>query len=479
MIGREKEGKRLMAAAASKRSEFVAVYGRRRIGKTYLVRQLLGNRFTFCHTGIENGGVREQLRAFSSSMAEFGYSPARPIRSWMDAFDEIRRIVKESPAEKKIIFLDELPWMDTPKSGFVSALEFFWNGWASARDDVMLVICGSATSWIVNKLLKARGGLHNRTTDQIWLKPFTLGECREYMESLGVRLSPMDIAEGYMAMGGVPYYWSFFRGNLSLAQNIDELFFAPDARLRLEFGQLYSSLFKNPEPYMKIITALGEKAKGLTREELASRIAASESGKLSGWIEELEQCGFIRRYHPFGAVKKGYLCQLIDNYSLFYLRFIKENTRHDPRFWSSVYARPVHRVWAGLAFERLCLQHVDQLRSALGIGGVVSDVCAWRCVDGAEGGAQVDLVIDRDDRVINLCEMKYCDAPFEVSKKQDAELRRRRHVFERETGTAKTVHLTLVTSVGLADTEYKGVFQSVVTLDELFTGLTFERRLQN
>lgn len=468
MIGREKEAKRLTDAAASGHSEFVAVYGRRRVGKTYLVRQTLGARFTFCHTGIENGGVKEQLRAFRSSMAEFGYSPLTTIRSWMDAFDELRRIIKESEAAKKIIFLDELPWMDTPKSGFVSALEFFWNGWASARNDVMLVICGSATSWIINRLLKARGGLHNRTTDQIWLRPFTLGECRRYMESLGVRLSDRDIAEGYMALGGVPYYWSFFRPNLSLAQNIDELFFSVDARLRLEFGQLYSSLFKNPEPYMRIVTALGEKACGLTREELAGRIGASDSGKLSGWIEELEQCGFVRRYHPFGALKKGYLCQLVDNYSLFYLRFIKENVRHDPQFWSSVYGRQFYRAWAGLAFERLCLQHVDQLRTALGIRGVVSDICAWRCTEGAEGGAQVDLVIDRADRVINICEMKYCDSAYEVSKRQDAELRRRRRVFEKESGTSKTVHLTLVTTEGLADTEYKGVFQSVVTLRNLF-----------
>ena len=468
MIGRERESKRLIAAANSGRSEFVAVYGRRRIGKTYLVRQTLGSRFTFCHTGIENGGVKEQLRAFRSSMAEFGYAPTTDLKTWMDAFDELRRVIKSSESVKKIIFLDELPWMDTPKSGFVGALEFFWNGWASARDDVMLIICGSATSWIINKLLRARGGLHNRTTDQIWLRPFTLGECRQYMQSLGVRLSDRDIAEGYMAMGGVPYYWSFFRGNLSLAQNIDELFFSTDARLRLEFGQLYSSLFKNPDPYMKIVTMLAEKAKGLTREELALRIGVADSGKLSGWIEELEQCGFLRRYHPFGAVKKGYLCQLIDNYSLFYLRFIKENVRHDHRFWSSVYGRQLHRTWAGLAFERLCLQHVDQLRSALGIRAVVSDVSAWRCIGGEDGGAQVDLVIDRDDRVINICEMKYCDSEFEVTKSIDAELRRRRRIFEKATGTRKTVHLTLVTSDGLADTEYKGVFQSTVTLKDLF-----------
>ena len=468
MIGRKKERATLMAAEKSPRSEFVAIYGRRRIGKTFLVRETFAERFTFSHAGIENVGMAEQLRAFWSSLRDCGWKGASRPKDWFDAFDALREVVGNSGAGKKILFIDELPWMDTPKSNFIPALEFFWNGWASARKDVLLVVCGSATSWIISKLLKARGGLHNRVTEQIWLRPFSLGECRAYAEELGMNMSDLDLAEAYMALGGVPYYWSFLKPGLSLAQNMDALFFAPDAKLRLEFSQLYASLFKCPEPYVKIVNALGARQSGLTREELAADCSMPESGRLTRYIEELEQCGFIRRYQPFGARKKGFVCQLIDGFTLFHFRFIRENTRHDPKFWTSSYSTPMHRAWAGLAFERLCLLHIDNLKRALGISGVVSSVCAWRSGRGNGAGAQVDLLIDRDDRVINLCEMKFCEGMFAVDRDYNEKLRNRRETFVFHTGTRKAVHLTLVTTNGLADTKYRGVFQSVVLLADLF-----------
>ncbi len=466
MIGRKKERDSLLTAEKAVQSGFVAIYGRRRIGKTFLVRETFGERLTFSHAGVENVGMHEQLRAFSSSLKDFGWQGNGSLKDWFDAFDALKEIVKASASSKKVVFLDELPWMDTAKSNFLPALEFFWNGWASSRKDVLLVVCGSATSWIVSKILKSRGGLHNRVTDQIWLKPFTLAECKAYAAELGMEMSDMELAEAYMALGGVPYYWSFLKPGLSLAQNMDSLFFASDAKLRLEFSQLYSSLFKHPEPYMKIVNALGSKQVGLTREELAAACELPDSGRLTRYLEELEQCGFIRRYMPFGARKKGFVCQLIDCYTLFYFRFIRENLKHDTRFWTSSYATPVHAAWAGLAFERLCLLHVDGIKKALGISGVVGSVCSWRS-GSADGGGQIDLLIDRDDRVINLCEMKFCEEPFQVDKAYDAWLRERRAMFLRQTGTRKAAHLTLVTAIGIAETKYKGVFQSVVTLADL------------
>lgn len=468
MIGRKKEQMSLLSAEKSARSEFVAVYGRRRVGKTFLVRETFVGRLAFSHSGVENVGMADQLRAFRSSLKEYGWNGAGRIKDWFDAFDALKDVVKSSTAEKKVLFIDELPWMDTPKAKFLPALEFFWNGWASARSDILLVVCGSATSWIISKILKSRGGLHNRVTDQIWLRPFTLAECREYAVELELQMSDLELAEAYMALGGVPYYWSFLKPGLSMAQNMDMLFFAPDAKLRLEFSQLYASLFKHPEPYIKIVNALGAKRTGLTREELATDCALGESGRLTRYLEELEQCGFVRRYQPFGAIKKGFVCQLIDNFTLFHFRFIRENIKRDPKFWTSSYATPIHRTWAGLAFEMLCLQHTDNLKRALGISGVVCGVCAWRSRGGEGDGAQIDLLIDRDDRVINLCEMKFCDGPFAVDREYDERLRERRATFLRKTGTRKAVHLTLVTTVGLAETKYRGVFQSVVTLADLF-----------
>lgn len=468
MIGRTAEISALTLAAKSPRSEFVAIYGRRRIGKTFLVREALARQFAFSHSGVENVAMPEQLRAFQSSLKEYGWAGRSRPKDWFDAFDALKDVVKASQLPKKVIFLDELPWMDTPKSNFIPALEFFWNGWASMRNDILLVVCGSATSWIIEKILKARGGLHNRVTDQIWLRPFCLAECDAYAAELGLRMSRMELAEAYMALGGVPYYWSFLKPGLSLAQNMDALFFAPDAKLRLEFPQLYASLFKRPEPYERIVEALAARRTGLTRGELAAACSAADTGKFSRFLEELEQCGFIRRYQPFGSRKKGFVCQLMDNYTLFHLHFIHENMKHDPHFWSSSFASPLHRTWAGLAFERMCLQHGDSLKRALGISGVASALSAWRCGgDGTGRGAQVDLLIDRDDRVINMCEMKFCEGLFAVDKDYDGLLRERRETFVRQTGTKKAVHLTLVTTFGLADTQYKGVFQSVVTLEDI------------
>jgi len=463
MIGRKKEQSTLNHLKESARSEFVVVYGRRRIGKTFLVRQAFSDAFTFSHTGVENVNLSGQLRAFASSLKDAGVSSVPRLSSWFDAFDALKELILSSPAKKKIIFLDELPWMDTPKSSFIPALEFFWNGWCSARNDILLVACGSATSWIVSKILKARGGLHNRVTEQIWLQPFTLSECEAYADELGLSLSRFELAQAYMALGGVPYYWSFLKPGLSIAQNIDALLFAPDAKLRLEFSQLYASLFKNPEPYVKIVTTLGSKASGLLREEIARACGIPESGKLSGYLEELEQCGFVRRYQPYGALKKGYLTQLVDNFTLFHFRFMAENQRHDPHFWTSSCDTPLFRTWAGLAFERLCLQEVGALKRALGITGVICNTCAWR-----GEGAQVDLLLDRNDRIVDLCEMKFCEGLYELDKEEDLRLRTRRETFVRETACRKSAHLILVTTHGLGKSKYQSVFQSVITLDDLF-----------
>ena len=463
MVGRIRERETLLRTLDSARSEFVAIYGRRRIGKTFLVRQTFKENLTFSHTGVENVNLAGQLRAFESSLRDMGYESSRRLRSWFDAFDAVKKVVLASSAEKKVIFLDELSWMDTAKSEFVPALEFFWNGWCSARTDIVLVVCGSATSWILNKILKSRGGLHNRVTEQIWLRPFTLNECEAYAQELGLSYSRYELAMAYMVLGGVPYYWSFLKPGLSLSQNIDALLFAPDARLGLEFKQLYASLFKNPEPYLRIVSVLGEKGIGMSREEIAQASELPETGKLSEYVEELEQCGFVRRYLPYGARKKGFLTQLVDNFTLFHYRFVKENVRKDPHFWTASDGSPLVRAWSGLAFERLCLQHVEALRRALGISGVVTSVCSWR-----GDGAQIDLLLDRNDRVVNLCEMKFCEGTFEMDKSEDQRLRLRRETFVKATGCRKSVHLTLVTTHGLGNTKYQSVFQSVILLDDLF-----------
>lgn len=469
IIGRKEEQQILHSAAQSENSEFVAVYGRRRVGKTYLIRETFGYKFTFQHTGLAKGNTKEQLFSFAISLRDAGYDDCPIPKSWLEAFSLLSTYLKNSTDEKKIVFLDELPWMDTPRSNFISAFEHFWNGWASARKDIVLIICGSATSWIINKVINDHGGLHNRVTKQIALQPFTLKECEMFAQSKGLEMSRYQLAECYMVLGGIPYYWSLLEKGLSLAQNIDKIIFAKNGKLSNEFNQLYASLFKSPEQYIDIVTALGKKKAGMTREEIIAATDKYSNGALSKVLDELEYCGFIRKYNGFDKKSKQAIYQLIDNYTLFYFKFIQQNENNDEHFWSASIDSAMHRAWSGLAFERLCMAHTQQIKAALGIAGVLSNVYSWRKeADETSDGAQIDLLIDRKDQVINLCEMKYSLSEYAIDAEYEQKLRNKKSAFIDATNTRKAVHLTMVTTFGIKTNVHSGIVQNEVKLDDLF-----------
>ena len=470
IIGRKEEQQILHSAAQSENSEFVAVYGRRRVGKTYLIRETFGYKFTFQHTGLAKGNTKEQLFSFAISLRDAGYDDCPIPKSWLEAFSLLSTYLKNSTDEKKIVFLDELPWMDTPRSNFISAFEHFWNGWASARKDIVLIICGSATSWIINKVINDHGGLHNRVTKQIALQPFTLKECEMFAQSKGLEMSRYQLAECYMVFGGIPYYWSLLEKGLSLAQNIDKIIFAKNGKLSNEFNQLYASLFKSPEQYIDIVTALGKKKVGMTREEIIAATDKYSNGALSKVLDELEYCGFIRKYNGFDKKSKQAIYQLIDNYTLFYFKFIQQNENNDEHFWSASIDSAMHRAWSGLAFERLCMAHTQQIKAALGIAGVLSNVYSWRKeADEMSDGAQIDLLIDRKDQVINLCEMKYSLSEYAIDAEYEQKLRNKKSAFINATNTRKAVHLTMVTTFGIKANAHSGIVQNEITLEDLFS----------
>ena len=467
MIGRDEEKVKLLRANASEYSQFVTVYGRRRVGKTFFVRETFDYTFTFQHTGLAKTGLKGQLKAWQSSLKYSGHKAACP-KTWLEAFDQLKDFILLSGDERKVIFIDEMPWMDTPRSGFIPALEHFWNGWASARKDITLIVCGSATSWIINKLIRNKAGLRGRVTTKIRIQPFTLAECERYAEAAKLGMTRSQIAECAMIMGGIPYYWSFLKRGNSLAQNIDELFFSEDGDLCNEYDELYTSLFKNPEPYMKIISMLGTKKYGLTREQILSG-GVQDNGKLTEILDNLEQCGFIRKYSAFGYRSNNAVYQLIDCYTLFYHRFIRENNTKDERFWSHNVGSPIYYNWCGLAFESLCFLHVNQLKQALGITGVASNVCSWRSPASDEGkGAQIDMLIDRNDGIIDICEMKFTKEPFRVQGETLEDVQNKRSRFIEATKTKKAVHLVLVSAAGVVRNGYSDEFQKVITLDSLF-----------
>ncbi len=469
MIGRQREREVLTAAYESQRSEFVVVYGRRRVGKTFLVRETFEGRIAFQHTGHSKGKMSEQLLYFRDSLEDVGWD-CPLLKTWHDAFRQLQKFLEGQGKGRKVVFIDELPWMATHKSGCIAALEHFWNGWASARKDILLIVCGSAASWLLKRVIGDKGGLHNRVTGKIRLSPFTLSECEEFSKSKGLEFSRRQIAECYMVLGGIPYYWGFLEKGFGIQRNMDRMFFADDAVLSGEYGELYQSLFDSPEPYMAIVEALGQAKLPMTRDEIGKAASIPSSGRLTTYLDDLEKCGFIGRFRAYGAEVRGAVYRLMDNYTLFYFKFVKNNIDNDRTFWSDSLESPFRTAWLGFAFERLCLLHIDQIKRALGISGVRTSVSTWRHQADSEypKGAQIDLIIDRRDDIINLCEMKFCHGKFLIAKKYDDELLSKRQVFKAVTGTKKAVHLTMVTTEGVERNAYWNDIQSEVTLDELF-----------
>lgn len=467
MIGREDEMTLLKEKYASEKSEFIALYGRRRVGKTYLVREAFKDKITFQLTGIANATLQDQLLNFHLALQEqYPTLNVKPT-NWIEAFQQLKKCIERTNKKRKIIFIDELPWFDSPNSKFINALEHFWNSWASARKDIMLIVCGSAASWMINKLINNKGGLHNRVTLRLKIEPFTLKECKFFLQSKKIHLDNYQIIQLYMVLGGVPFYWDEVQKGFSATQNINNICFSRNGLLVTEFSNIFKSLFSKAEKHELIVTELAKKSKGFTRNEIILATKISDGGGLTTLLNELEESGFIRKYIPFNKKSRESLYQLSDFYTLFYLKFIKEYQSTDTDFWIKTIDSPKYRSWSGYAYEQVCLYHLVTIKKALGISGIETNSSSWRSKIG-ENGAQIDLVIDRRDQVINLCEMKFSINEFEIDKKYDADLRNKIGTFKTETKTRKSVFMTLITTFGLQQNQYSGNVQNDLKMDILF-----------
>lgn len=474
IIGREREIKELEALYNSNKPVFAVVYGRRRVGKTFLVREMFEGSFDFYHTGLSPFELRgkklkeQQLSNFYTSLVRYGSEMKGVPSDWFEAFNALIDLLEKHGDKKRlVVFIDELPWLDTPRSGFVTALEHFWNGWGAGRSNLMLIVCGSATSWISDKLLNNRGGLFDRTTDEIKLSPFTLGECESYYKDNGIVMSKFDQVQCYMATGGIPYYLSMLQKGKSLAQNIDRLFFEKNAKLGMEFDRLYSSLFANAEDCKTIVRLLARKQQGFTRKEIAELSKIPDGGGLSATLKTLEVSDFIASCTKFGHPKREIYYRLTDFYSKFYLSFIDGKKTTNQSFWQDNLLTPSLIAWRGFSFELLCFCHLPQIKQALGISGVQTEASPWKSKR-EKDGAQIDLVIERADHIENICEMKFCDDDFSINAAYDKNLRHKLSVFIEETKCRNALHLTLVTTYGLKFNEYAGRIQNVITMNDLF-----------
>lgn len=478
LIGREAEIKELKRCYESDSAQFIAIYGRRRVGKTFLVDEVFKDQITFRHAGLspieqesKKNALQKQLTHFHYSLMTQGMAKTKCPKSWFEAFFILEQFLqsKDDRKTRQVVFIDELPWMATARSGFITALEAFWNGWACHRNNFMLIVCGSATSWISDNLINNHGGLYGRLTCEIKLLPFTLNECELFFHNKNIRLSRYDIVQSYMALGGIPFYLDYFEKGLSLAQNIDKLFFIKGAKLKDEFDRLFASVFSSPEEIKIIIKLLSTRHSGFTQEEISTGTGMARNGALSKLMNALVSSGFVLPYTPFGRNRREVRYKLIDPFCIFYLRYVQSNKNYDTNFWHENQNTQSIVSWRGYAFEEVCLQHISQIKMALGVQGVSSQQSSWVVPgDNENEGAQIDLLINRADRVINLCEMKFYNDEYKVDKSYYMKMNRRVNLLLEYIPRNTAIHTTLITTFGLAYNEYGGVFQKVVTLDDLF-----------
>lgn len=471
LIGRIREIQKLDKLVASTQSEFLAVYGRRRVGKTFLIRNYFKNEFDFYATGLAKGNTRQQLTNFTIFINNYFSNHHAVPSSWLEAFSLlIKELEKKKSTDKRVIFIDEMPWMDTKKSDFMMGLEFFWNAWASAQSNVLLIVCGSAASWMLNNLIKNTGGLYNRVTERIKLEPFDLQETKAYFTQKNIVLDHYQIIQLYMVMGGIPYYLDQVEAGKSAMQNIEDLCFRNDGKLRTEFSYVFSSLFRNAEKHELVLKTIFEKGGALTRDELLKYTKMTTGGAITKTLNELEESGFIAKLHKLGNKTANSVYCISDFYTLFYFRFISTAGKYEPNVWLHQIDNPSFRVWSGLAFEQVCFAHITQIKRALNIGGVLSNTYSWYTKgDGEKKGSQIDLVIDRRDQVINLFEIKFSINEFVITKEYDAKLRQKIQSFKEETATKKSIFLTMLTTFGVKPNEYStSIIQNELTMDALF-----------
>jgi len=454
----------------SSKPEFIAVTGRRRVGKTFLVKEMFTENIAFHFSGSIGKGVTNEyhLRLFDDAIIEFGGEQSPASHNWASAFGKLKRLLKSESNKRQVIFIDELPWLDSPKSDFLPALDYFWNTFASSRPDIMLIVCGSSTSWIAKNLFENKGGLHNRVTGRIWLAPFTLAESEAFFTEMGVRMNRYQIAESLMVFGGIPYYLNMFEKSYGPTQNIDRLLFSDNAPLKNEFNEVYRALFRSADRHMSIVSLLAKSKSGMTRDEIIVGTGIPGGGNLTTTLRELELCGFIEKYTNFTKRKNNSYYRLIDPFTLFWLKYVKDNSSKDENYWTNLIDDGGRRSWSGNAFEMLCLRHLTQIKQKLGISGISTEALTWRSA-GSTPGAQIDLLISRRDGVINLCEMKYSLHPITLSAEDDRSLHNKRMIFLAETGTRKAIHITMISTYGLTEKGYTASVQSEVTLDDLFS----------
>lgn len=461
IFARDKEIKILNNVLTSKEAELVAVYGRRRVGKTYLIREYFTNKGIYCEfVGKKDGTLQEQLENFAMAFSKTFYNgiPIKNPNNWKEALKQLTEEIAKVPRTKKVvIFFDELPWMATPKSGLLQNIDYFWNSQWSAFKNLKIILCGSAAAWILDNLINAKGGLYNRITKTILLEPFNLYETKMFLKKQGLNLNDHNILDVYMAMGGIAHYLKQVQKGKSAAQNINDICFHKNGLLYTEFPRIFKSLFDESELHLAIIRKIAKHHYGLDRNQLLADLGVKSGGTFNKRLEELESSGFIQSFIPYGRKIKDHYYRIVDEYSLFYLTWIepyvaKKLGSSRSTYWPSKLKTGGWSSWAGVAFEQTCYKHIEQIKQALGIEQISCEVGNWRYIPtkgSNEQGAQIDLLFDRDDGTISICEIKYCADEFVIDKAYANNLVNKLNVFEKHFKSKKQIFLAMITTSGV------------------------------
>ncbi|MES2802288.1 MAG: ATP-binding protein [Bdellovibrionota bacterium] len=478
IVGRRAEIQSLNRALRSKKAEMIALYGRRRVGKTYLVRSFFKTQAAYLEiVGLKDGTLHQQLEIFTQALSEHFYSgiALQNPKNWQDALTLLDKEIKNLK-KPLVIFLDELPWLATPKSHLLEQLDHFWNAKWSTNSHVKLILCGSAASWMIDNIVDAKGGLHNRLTDRLAIQPFTLKETEEYLKFQSIKLGRKQILELYMCLGGIPYYLNALKKGESTAQAINRICFQKNGLLFEEFERLYSSLFNNSNDYIQIVRALAKARQGVSRNQLLKTLKLPSGGRFAKKLKELEEAGFISSFVPFGKTAKDVTYRLVDEFSTFHISWIESAPKgifssKGTDYWKKIQSSQSFRSWCGFTFEGICLKHYKSLMTALDLDGLGVTPGSWRYVskNPKEKGVQIDLLFDRSDGIITLCELKYYNDSFIISKDYAGDLEKKQQTFKNVMKIKKEVFLCLVTpSVATQNVHYGRCVDNEINLDGLF-----------
>jgi len=489
IIARKKEKKVLADILWSKSAELLAIYGRRRVGKTFLVRNFfesLDNVIYFEMAGQkqesgEYAPLKYQLGNFKYQFERTFSKEIQVPQSWQEAFNILKKEVDrfDDANVKLILFFDELPWLCSPKSGFFEALDQAWNTSFERQHNVKVIVCGSAASWMLKKIVHAKAGFSRRITHKIQLPPFSLKETKEYLTFKGFDLSLMSIAEIYMIFGGIPYYLNFMNPHKSIYQNIEDECFDISGRLVDEYHLVFDSLFNHSNNHKKIVEFIASRQKGVLLKELTKQFSSLKGGSLSRIIDNLVGSSFIKKTAPLYNEKKGTTYRIIDEYILFYLKWIKsapQSIIESPNtlYFQSIAQKNAYSSWKGFAFERLCLKHEYQIRKALGIHKILTmPSMVYFYDEQGKRSSQIDLLFERADRVITICEMKYSETEYSLKKSDIKSMMHkkkdlRRYLSAKKKGQ-KDIHICYITSNGVKHNQnFYELQPSVLHLNDLF-----------